>query len=99
MAGQRTAAAQTATGRRFTRFFAVAAMASALAGGWAAGAADAQDPPGQVRVVHGLRGLVADIYLDGALGAADVPTRAVAPSRCRSRPVITSSRSAPPARR
>ncbi len=67
MAGQRMTATQTAAGRRFTRFFAVAAMASALAGGWAAGAADAQDPPGQVRVVHGLRGLVADIYLDGAL--------------------------------
>ena len=53
---------------RITRFVAAAAMAAVLAGGAAAGAAGAQDDQtGLVRVVHGLRGLVADIYLDGTL--------------------------------
>ena len=47
--------------------FGVAVMAAALG---TAAVADAQTPdqqPGSVRVVHGLRGLVADIYLDGTL--------------------------------
>ena len=50
-----------------TRFLAAAAITAAVAGG-AAGVAGAQDDQtGLVRVVHGLRGLVADIYLDGTL--------------------------------
>ena len=56
--------------RRFTArrvAFGVALLAAALG---TAAVADAQTPdqqPGAVRVVHGLRGLVADIYLDGTL--------------------------------
>ena len=53
---------------RISQLFAVTAIAAVLTGGLAAGAAGAQDDQtGLVRVVHGLRGLVADIYLDGTL--------------------------------
>jgi hypothetical protein len=52
---------------RFTRRLAAVAMSViTLAAVGASSPADAQDT-GQVRVVHGLRGLVADIYLDGTL--------------------------------
>jgi Domain of unknown function (DUF4397) len=44
------------------------AVAGAVAGGtWSSGHAQPEQAPGQVRVVHGLRGLVADVYLDGTL--------------------------------
>ena len=53
---------------RVMRFLAAASMAAVVAGGAAAGVAGAQDDQtGLVRVVHGLRGLVADIYVDGTL--------------------------------
>ena len=59
---------RTRPARLITRFVAAAAMAAVVAGGAAAGVAGAQDDQtGLVRVVHGLRGLVADIYLDGTL--------------------------------
>ncbi|MGH9271385.1 MAG: DUF4397 domain-containing protein, partial [Ilumatobacteraceae bacterium] len=48
------------------QFFVAAAVATVAAGG-VASTASAQEAPGTVRVVHGLRGLVADIYVDGAL--------------------------------
>ena len=44
---------------------AVALVGTAGAGAPAAHAQD--DSPGLIRVVHGIRGLVADIYLDGTL--------------------------------
>ena len=54
--------------RRITSVLALVSLALALVGGAGAPAAHAQDDsPGLIRVVHGLRGLVADIYLDGAL--------------------------------
>ena len=52
---------------RFARWFSVGAVALAIAA--TSSTASAQQAPndqvGSVRVVHGLRGLVADIYLDG----------------------------------
>ena len=55
--------------RRITAVLALVSLALALVGtGGAAPAAHAQDElPGLIRVVHGIRGLVADIYLDGTL--------------------------------
>jgi Domain of unknown function (DUF4397) len=55
--------------RRITTVLALVASAVALVGSWGAEApaAHAQDEPGLIRVVHGIRGLVADIYLDGTL--------------------------------
>src|SRR6476646_7993956 len=54
---------------RFARWFSVGAVALAIAA--TSSTAGAQQAPneqaGSVRVVHGLRGLVADIYLDGNL--------------------------------
>jgi hypothetical protein len=56
--------------RRITAALALVSLAVALVGTGGAGApaAHAQDElPGLIRVVHGIRGLVADIYLDGTL--------------------------------
>ena len=56
--------------RRITAVLALVSLAVALVGTGGAGApaAHAQDDsPGLIRVVHGIRGLVADIYLDGTL--------------------------------
>ena len=56
--------------RRITTVLAHVSLAVALVGIWGAmaPAAHAQDDSvGLIRVVHGLRGLVADIYLDGTL--------------------------------
>ena len=56
--------------RRITTLLGHVALAMALLGIWGAmaPAAHAQaQPEGLIRVVHGLRGLVADIYLDGTL--------------------------------
>jgi uncharacterized protein DUF4397 len=56
--------------RRIMTLLAFMSSAVALVGIWGAGApaAHAQDETaGHIRVVHGLRGIVADIYLDGTL--------------------------------
>jgi len=54
--------------RRITAVLALLSLALVGVGGAGAPAAHAQDElAGQIRVVHGLRGLVADIYLDGKL--------------------------------
>jgi len=52
--------------RSITRAFVVLFMASSAIG-LAPSASGAQQATGSVRVVHGLRGVVADVYLDGAL--------------------------------
>ena len=57
--------------RRIRNVFTGVAVATAVAGGTiatsATGHAQPEQAPGLVRVVHGLRGLVADVYLDGSL--------------------------------
>jgi Domain of unknown function (DUF4397) len=56
--------------RRITTVLARVSLAVALVGIWSAStpaAHAADEPAGLIRVVHGLRGLVADIYLDGTL--------------------------------
>lgn len=65
-AGRADANRSTLIGRRMRQFLVAAAVATVAAGGLAS-TATAQEAPGTVRVVHGLRGLVADIYVDGAL--------------------------------
>ena len=54
---------------RMARWFWSSAVALAMVAAAAFGTAEAQvpDETGTVRVVHGLRGLVADVYLDGTL--------------------------------
>jgi hypothetical protein len=65
MASVRTGAGRW-IGRGVGRVVAIASLAITAVG--ATGTAEAQEQaPGSVRVVHGLRGLVADVYLDGAL--------------------------------
>jgi hypothetical protein len=57
--------------RRIKHVLTGVAVAGAVAGGTiatsATGHAQPEQAPGLVRVVHGLRGLVADVYLDGTL--------------------------------
>jgi Domain of unknown function (DUF4397) len=57
--------------RRIKHVLTGVAIAGAVAGGTVAtsatGHAQPEQDPGLVRVVHGLRGLVADVYLDGTL--------------------------------
>jgi Domain of unknown function (DUF4397) len=56
--------------RRITSVLAILSLAFALVGvggAWAPAAHAQDDTAGHIRVVHGLRGLVADIYLDGTL--------------------------------
>lgn len=68
-------------GTRFMRWMGIGALA--LSATALAGTADAQAPDGQtgtIRVVHGLRGLVADIYLNGELALPTFqPERATDP--------------------
>ena len=54
--------------RQFRSWLVALGVVVAVLGGAATVEAQAPEPaPGSIRVVHGLRGLVADIYLDGAL--------------------------------
>ncbi len=86
-------------GMRTTRWFWSGALAlGVVAAGF--GTAEAQVPPdtGMVRVVHGLRGLVADVYLDGTLVLPTFqPERSTDPLAIPA--ACTSWRSVPPAQR
>ena len=62
---------------RIGTLLAITALTALALGAPGAARAQPAEEVGMVRVVHGLRGLVADIYLDGELGdPADVPARA-----------------------